>query len=909
MKSIFLGWDKPYLWQVAIFLKEKYPDFNLNNIKILCPSKRAARRLIELLANLAEEENTALINPTIISQIIDLAECQDFTNISENNKKFANTHITRILWSEIIDSYNRTTEEKLDARISEYLNKLSRQLVENKVDATLLNGKLVSEKQNAFWELFNKLNERFHSNLNSQNLTISLEDFKLSPTTNEVYLLGAFDLSKEEEEFLENVDRNITTLIFAPEDCKNGFTKLGTISESYWQNKFPAIDNQNVIITNSPLEEIESIIEIIENNFNTTEVNNSVTICPRDPSVIAPIINLLKQKNYNSFAPGIRPLGRTIWGGLYLNILSSWDGNIQSFINVLSSPIIKTLLDDKKEISEEDLLSKLLIELRELLKYGRSRNQTFESIINKKEYSEVLKILSSFNLFLNEKNLNISNYLERIISSLTAISSELLLSENSKFLVLNQEDYNLSLESLESLKTNIEQLNLKESYLNDPLSLLISIAREISLKISIQPESDSGIQILGAYEVFWDDNSYVFSTSSTDEYLPPRIEIDPYLPESIKEEFGIRGRKWLQAYHSYTLHTLVNSKKRVLFSASKTNNLSEPNKLSRYLSIKESKPDDSNLSNFYGNTEDKSKNEISKVQVLTSPKLELPNGILKPPTQKYEKFPLKSISPSQIRDYLYCPYEFYLKHILGLKTEDEDNSEIPENIFGNITHKVIAIVSSEFKNTAYIDYKNALSLCYDILEKEIQTVLGKTKSIEIHLQIQSIKNRLQQYLDFEIECKTNKHILKYIEHRIENTKLINISSGEQIPLVGVIDRVELVAEDLLITDFKTGDDSKTSISRAQKDYQLPIYGLALSQSEEFKAKNIKLQIVSLNKTSTHDKKTIDFQEEQIIEVKEIINSVSENILNANFWPPTSTAKNNEDSRILKRLFGNLELCR
>ena len=213
------------------------------------------------------------------------------------------------------------------------------------------------------------------------------------------------------------------------------------------------------------------------------------------------------------------------------------------------------------------------------------------------------------------------------------------------------------------------------------------------------------------------------------------------------------------------------------------------------------------------------------------------------------------ISPTKIDQYLKCPFQFFIAHILGLHEEIITLEPDPLTM-GNIMHEVLAElysnrIQSLFGKQLDIIYLNSLSYNelskIKIREKEIDSVMREIEEILRQKLVEKLPSEFKDY----IEPLTNKLLSlfsKVLENEVSRKEFpicveYNIDKGVEfifyvndepitVRLTGKIDRIDLQETDsFLIGDYKVSGNysfSQLDIARAQK-LQLPIYALMLSK--------------------------------------------------------------------------------
>ncbi len=184
-----------------------------------------------------------------------------------------------------------------------------------------------------------------------------------------------------------------------------------------------------------------------------------------------------------------------------------------------------------------------------------------------------------------------------------------------------------------------------------------------------------------------------------------------------------------------------------------------------------------------------------------------------------------------MRDFLACPYRFYLKHVLKLKEEVDSDVELDARKFGILLHDSLAMMG-----------KNPVSMSTDVEEiedfliKQLHIVasekFGPNLPAGVLIQIEQAEMRLRAFAPKQAQRATEGWIVKFIEEGVDLKDNLRFGIGKDtIPLIGRIDRIDYHPgqNKWAIWDYKTSETAKTPVSvhwsekDGWKDLQLPLY--------------------------------------------------------------------------------------
>ena len=250
--------------------------------------------------------------------------------------------------------------------------------------------------------------------------------------------------------------------------------------------------------------------------------------------------------------------------------------------------------------------------------------------------------------------------------------------------------------------------------------------------------------------------------------------------------------------------------------------------------------------------------------------------------------PVRSMSVTAFRNYLACPYLFYLKHVLKLEPLDDAVSELSPPAFGNAVHDVL----EEFGNSDVhlsTDEDQIRGFLRSSLERYFVRSFGEDTLPAVTVQKNQTRMRLDAFAAWQAEWRSQGWEIRHTEVAANDT-FIELPDGRQMQLRGRIDRIDYHAGDnaWAILDYKTGDSFKTPDQAHRRggqwiDLQLPLYrvicrGLALEGQYH-------LGYVTLPKDLTRvGVHLAPWTDEQLDEAEMEAQRVATNVLDEVFWP-------------------------
>lgn len=236
------------------------------------------------------------------------------------------------------------------------------------------------------------------------------------------------------------------------------------------------------------------------------------------------------------------------------------------------------------------------------------------------------------------------------------------------------------------------------------------------------------------------------------------------------------------------------------------------------------------------------------------------------------------ISASKIAVFSQCPRKYNLIYNIGIgeilnslnqkvsevELEDKEDDKIPANIFGSIIHAVLEknptmknLDDLIKKESAIFNYKYSL-IESDKMEREIKELLINFLQSDVYQKISSYKKYFNEY---QIYLRENDYFL-----------------------YGIIDKIILDNEKLIIVDYKTDDVNENKVSKKLENYINQLLFYAFIASKYFDLWNgVELKLIFVKRPELSYSKMIDSKEILNFggEIYKIITEIRKNNFNPN----------------------------
>ena len=882
LKRVFLGYDSPFLPKLVERLLSS--ENSLARTLVIVPTSQSGRTLRESLAASA----SALLSPTVSTPGA-LLHLDDPT--------IAPRWLEKIAWIETLDTIKGAewanyhglfpSPPNQDNNSSDWSTSLASELValrstlEEHLHNLFTASKFLNETPEAArWNDLAKLETLMEQKLFAwgyQSRSTALRaGFHLPEEYEQIILAGITEMPPCLAKALTEFDGEVIAWVAAPEAEQDHFSELGLPLENWTHRKLPTYAKAS--ISSDPASQAQAALDSISaSGLGSTQI----ALGSADDQTGSALAHVLTAAGWTAFHPATRqPLPPIV---RWLRAWKEW----------LSKPDSRRLAALLTFPQVEAFLSGTRVEQLLLFNQLRDRNPTIEpaQLINKiatSEKPQYQALHTSISDLLKQRQ----QFLDRPFSEILGAHLKQL-QINAKVSIDSQPQIEDFLESATPLMKTIKRSHLFW------LQVLLS---EIPASPA-QPPTDRVIDIQGWLELLYEPGEHLVICGMNETFVPARCGGEPWLSENIRETLGLNSDTVRHARDAFLLHAMIHMRENQgsthLFCG-KNGNEGETYLPSRLLL---QVPKDQlilTVTELFKEIEPPEGNLIWKRDwKWQTPKVELPTHL----------------SVTTLRDYLACPFRFYLKHLAKASQPEPDRREMNARDFGYISHNVLEkwgldtearLLSDPQKLTAYFDAE---------LEATIFRKFGKNPPLAVRIQVHSIKQRLSWFALQQAATHAEGWEVVHAERKISIE-----STGFTVR--GQIDRIDRHRDtgQLRVIDYKTGSvnstegEHRTKISAKTripahilendapfheitdakgktasylwKNLQLPIYALAENIDS-----NGEIPIpcyVQLGKTkeSVNFTEWSNFNSEDLESAKSAMNWITERILKQSFWPPS-----------------------
>ncbi|MGE0143533.1 MAG: PD-(D/E)XK nuclease family protein [Planctomycetota bacterium] len=200
---------------------------------------------------------------------------------------------------------------------------------------------------------------------------------------------------------------------------------------------------------------------------------------------------------------------------------------------------------------------------------------------------------------------------------------------------------------------------------------------------------------------------------------------------------------------------------------------------------------------------------------------------------------LEKLRVTAFRDYIHCPYRFWLRHILRLESVEVAGSDFNAATSGTLVHEVLHAVGKEIAAGSAPDTERMTAILDAELDRELQRLAGADDRGLIRLQRRFLRARMLPFVEHQMGLSAEGWEIAALECDLK----ADLDMADQSPLriLGRVDRVDRLREAegwrLRVIDYKTGADASKpdgGIARdgTFRDLQLPLYRFMVERIDE-----------------------------------------------------------------------------
>ncbi|QDV25065.1 PD-(D/E)XK nuclease family protein [Aureliella helgolandensis] len=894
----FVGWDSAVLPNVVDRLLQRFTEgvlCDLRELLIVLPGGLACRRLNELLALKAQAAGIILYPPKAVTSGA-LPEQLYIAKLP-----FASDFVQQLAW---VRALKRLPAEQMRhivpappaagavqqwLELGRMLSGVHRELASDCHDFQLIAERLAGHPEGPRWQAMQAVQQEYLHELDGlklwdiQTARLCALRFNEAQTDRQILVVGCVDLNATQRGFLEGVSERVEVWIAAPETLADDFDAFGCLVSDRWQKNEVQLPSGSLLVGSSPKDQAELTAACLAEFADALHVRD-ITIGVPDSGLIPILQHELDLCSVTArYGPGT-PLLQSEPVQL-LSLIGQFveSRSYAALAALVRHPAVGNLL----RVTKCDLPGNWLSELDRY--YQAAMPKSVEEFINGEArgaevYMTVTQALDKWLAGLNAEQQPVSHWGQPLLQALAAAYDRTLCRLDDP---LDGPLYSAATQLCDA----IVALRDMPASLEPSLSLTEMIdwlKRSLTTALIAAPPDVTSIEMLGWLELALDDAPALIITGMHDGVVPESVNSDSFLPNNLRKQLGMLDNARRYARDIYSLQVMLHAREHVKIVVGKTDASGDPLVPSRLLMACALQDLPSRVLHLVSEEE---ADVLPAVHQRWKPRSGA-SGLVVP--RPVEVVPPEVISVTGFREYMACPYRFYLRRVLRLHAADDASVELDAAGFGNLVHQTLDAMGQD---AAMVNCQDADQIA-DFLNRKIGELAiqryGQHPPAAVLIQIEQAEQRLTAFAAKQAERAAEGWVIKKVEAAVQATDGIKVGEGEhQLALIGRVDRIDFHPETgrWAIWDYKTSESVKQPVSvhwskkKGWLDLQLPLYQLL---GPKLGTDNDPLLgYISLPKqasdTGFYEAK---FDPQQLQEAKQLADSIAGRIARGEFWPET-----------------------
>jgi len=696
----------------------------------------------------------------------------------------------------------------------------------------------------------------------------------------------------------------VDILINAPESMEDHFDRWGRPDPEKWRSA--AIDIPDaplrVILAGSPASQSLKVLETIAAHSNSFGPKD-IAIGVPDRTVIPFLLTDLATQGLAAFDPADKSLKEHPLFALLeaLRTLLT-EGTYTAFSTFLRHPDVLRLLEAKRGLSPFRILKEM---------------DEFQNFYLPAAFEDVARRFNGGQHPVKNKNGNFAHLAQSVTfvrEQLDAFVRDPLAAAVRSLLqtVYDVHNTNGGDPGNDELKKAAEKVDesLREftAGFTDTLGtskgrVLDLLLRRLSEQNYHREHEESVIDLEGWLELSWNDAPFLIVTGMNEDIVPDGRVDDIFLPDSMRQHLNLRHGGNRLARDAFLMRGLIESRRKrgpVYFIAGKTTTAGDPVKPSRLLFRCRDEELPERAGQLFGPIREKRQNHPATISFMLDPAS--PDDV--PP----EQMSLREIFVTSFRDYLACPFRFYLKHVLQMEELDDGKRGMDAFDFGNMVHAALRRMADIPEMRECDDAGRIGVFLAKKAQEWVAVRFGAIPPLPVTAALDAATQRLHAAAHVQVGLVDEGWEMVDSEKTIE-TEL----AGMRIR--GKIDRIDRHRKSgrFRIIDYKTSDNETTpekahlapvtpatpdfagiTISGAARrwiDLQLPLYKTLLTGKDSLDGQ-IELAYFNLPKAISHTSLAVweNFTDDLLLSAEQCATGIIRRLLRRCFWPPSEKVK-------------------
>lgn len=891
VERVFLGGDGPALPAAAHWLIQTLggESADLGAVLVVLPGGRAQRRLMELLAQ--RTAGRAMIPPTMITLggLLDrLIRYEDQRVTSGLPYLLAWAEVLREAPPELLGDVLPNPPGRDDWpgwwAFAEQVTDAANELAAQHIVIPDVADRVMQPEDASRWRALGRLSDQVRGLLEQRGLAEPhsgrLDAIQAGQLSHDgpVVLIGTADLQPVHVAAIAGLSTQVHALIAADAGDAQGFDEYGRIEPAYWSQRPIVFDDDAMVVADRPGDQALAVYEAMRGWASEDPLSpDAVTVGLGDESLSGPVMRTLELAG----VPVRSASGRALSGSRPVQLMRALAAFVSGqrfdqLANLLRHPDAEEAITRAGGESVHPWLTLLdryatdHLAARPVEGWLGEQSPAMDAVFQAAralmpEPGDVLRPLPEWTDAIGQA-------LDRVYGHRTYQRH----SPDDRPVVEALKQFGEALEQLVSLEAD----QTPRTTFAQAVELVLSMLGKRAIP---EPGGQPAVELVGYLELLLDDAPRLAVVGMNEQHVPAPPRHSALLSDGVRLSLSLPGDEHRLARDAYSLSAMLSWRRGAKLIAGRRSAEGDPLLPSRILL----KTDDARLvqrvSDFVAEQEQSPQTAVTLLAPGGSDRFLIPQPVLPPD-------PITRLSVTAFRDYLACPYRFYLRHVLRLRVLDDRAIELSAANFGTLTHDALRVLAQPC--LADVDDPQIIT---QHLSAALDHVVGKTYGsdppVAARLQAEQARYRLNAFACRHAEMIAGGWRIAHHEHKADVQVQVD---GQPFFITGRIDRIDRHPDGLhRLIDYKTSDTAKSPEQAHHKreqgvktwaDLQLPIYiDLARSLGIE---DGIEVGYINLPKNRDAVGYTpARWCEDELEEARLLRDDVIRKVRAGVFWPP------------------------
>lgn len=842
----FLDWRKPALAAAGEYLARTFGqpgELDLGNVVVVVPGARAGRRLLEILVGLAEAKQLTLTPPAFVTQH-ELPE-----KLYLPKRPFADVLTQHLAWASALRSLPparlapflphppAADDTPRWLSVAETLRRLHLELAADGIDckrvlaaADAVEGfaehdrwQSLCELQRAYLDVLDRL-----LLWDAQTARLVAIEKREIATDQQIILLGTVDLNLVHRQMLDQVAANVTALIVAPSELSDRFDAYGCLIPAQWTELSLPLADEQIERVDGPADQAEAVTRWLA-GLNARFRADQIAVGMPDERLVPQIERQLEQTGVAvRWAIGKKLPETGPYRLLHVAAEYAARGRFRDLAALVRHPDVFDWLTARLQPSGV-LVADILVALDNFATDRLPARLDEERLKKEPELATVLAIQQSIQKLVEPLTPGpqpLADWSERLRSVLAHVYGERRLDRD-----VDADRYLLA--ALKHLQEAFDGLAIVPAALQPSLDARQAcrlVLDSLSGQGIAPPANPDAIELLGWLELPLDDAPALIVTTFNEGYVPSAMSADSFLPNRLRQHLGLLDNDRRLARDAYALSVLLASRENLKLVVAHRDAESNPLTPSRLLFATDEDRVVARARKFFGDLPPTPPRR--NLLAAMGPR---PKSALEPPRPRPLNTPLTALSVTKFREYIACPYRFYLRNVMQLRPMSDGADELDGAAFGDLVHLVLEQFG---RSDEKLRVSQDVAEISNSLEKNLDRIAGarfggKNARAAVHVQIEQARLRLRAFAQWQAQRSGEGWRIVFSEDSESKGRTLTAdfeTDDEPFTLRGRIDRIDYHERDnvLAVLDYKTADAGNGPEKTHRRgdewiDLQLPLY--------------------------------------------------------------------------------------